>query len=131
MSGRQEAVHVKVVNMAVRKSPKKPPSPPWACSKKFGPLMLFVDLRHEPKRPLTHIVIDDKEFKKQIWEDEFDGHDMRRGKKEALQYAIKLLEDQHRDRPDPDDDLWQCSDEQGKPVSGSDGLSDIGIRQRR
>jgi hypothetical protein len=93
--------------------------------------MLFVDLRHEPKRPLTHIVIDDKEFKKQIWEDEFDGHDMRRGKKEALQYAIKLLEDQHRDRPDPDDDLWQCSDEQGKPVSGSDGLSDIGIRQRR
>lgn len=85
------------------------------CSKRYGPLVLFVDLRYEPNRPITHMVIDDSELPK-IWEEQFDGHDIEEGKRMLLQQARKVLEDQHRELPDPDDEFWKCSDEMGKPV---------------
>ena len=74
--------------------------------------MLSVDLRYEPNRLVTHMLIEDKEFKKKVWEEQFDGHHIQQGKKMLLERAIK---DQDRERPDPDDHLWKCSDEYGNP----------------
>jgi len=80
--------------------------------------MLFVDLRYEPNRLVTHMVIEDKQFRREIWEAQFDAHDIEQGKRMLLQRAVKFLKDQHRERPDADDDIWNCSDESGKPVNG-------------
>lgn len=79
--------------------------------------MLSVDLRYEPNRLVTHMLIDDKEFKKKVWEEQFDGHHIQQGKKMLLEQAIKFLKGQDRERPDHDDDLWKCSDESGNPLN--------------